>query len=520
MPLRTKHLALLTPSLIGFLVCGCALLAVPPQAPSEAERHASNASKLVSQARFAEAEQEMRQAVRLSPGNAQHLAALGAILAMQQKLAEAQVYFKQSLNLDPGNWSLRRDLAASQWQLGQLADARANLESVLKLKPGDDTATLLLGMVLENLKEYSGAARLLAAVPAQVRQRPEAVAALARSYYKTGQKEKARLTLQSLQNHPAGAASALLGGQVAAEADDTEVAERFFFSARKSHSDRARVDYQLALLQYRSGRPSASEQILTQLIESGHANGQVYSLLAKCHEKQGQVKKAVRALEQAIEVDPAQEFHRLDLAVLLANQRALPAALSVARDAVQRHPNSAASLRVKGMIELRMSQYTDAVRSYERARRLDPSNAEANRGLAVAQASAGLTSEALSTFEHGLKLFPKDALHLQEYAKFLVKAAEAGSNEAKLRAVKLLTQAVSLDSTLPEPHYLLGQLALQEGKPRDALQHLNQAAKLDPKDSKVHFALSKVYRQLDQPDEAARQLRIFQELSASAENVP
>lgn len=501
------------------LVCGSTLLAVPHQAPSQAERHANNASELFRQARFEEAEKQMRRAVELSPRNAQYLASLGAILAMQQKLPEAQVYFKDSLKLDPGNWSLRRDLAASQWQLGQLAEAQANLEQVLKTKPGDETTTLLLGMVLENLKDYANAARLLALVSAQVRQRPEAVAALARSYYKTGQREKARLALQSLDHHPAGAESTLLGGQVAAEAEDNEVAEKFFLSARKTHPERARVDYQIALLQYRSGRLAESEETLTQLIGSGHARGEVYSLLAKCHEKQGQPQKAIRAFEQAIEIEPTRETHFLDLAALLASQRALPAALSVASDAAKRHPNSAASLRVKGMIELRMSQYTDAVRSYDQARRLDPLNAETNRWLAVAQAEAGMTSEAISTFEDGLKQFPKDALHFQEYGKMLLKAAESGNQEVEARGAQLLSRALSLESTLPEPHYHLGQLALQKGKTQEALAHLNTAAKLDPRNSKVRFALSRAYRQLGQADEAAQQLRIYQELKASEEKV-
>src|SRR5262245_5496349 len=121
-----KHLRRLS-HLVCALLWVCSLLAVPPQASFQAERHANSASQLVRQARFGEAEMAMRQAVELSPANAQYLASLGAILAMQQKLAEAQVYFKDSLKLDPGNWSLRRDLGASQWQLGQLAEARSNL---------------------------------------------------------------------------------------------------------------------------------------------------------------------------------------------------------------------------------------------------------------------------------------------------------------------------------------------------------------------------------------------------------
>jgi Flp pilus assembly protein TadD len=172
------------------------------------------------------------------------------------------------------------------------------------------------------------------------------------------------------------------------------------------------------------------------------------------------------------------------------------------------------------MIELRMSQYTDAVRSYDQARHLDPSNAEANRQLAVAQAGAGLTSEAISTFEQGLKRFPKDALHLQEYGKVLLKVAATGKKEAETRAVQLLSLALTLESTLPEPHYHLGQLALQQGKTQEGLVHLKEAMKCDPKSSKVRFALSRAYRQLGLGDEAAEQLRIYQELKASEEEAP
>ncbi len=75
--------------------------------------------------------------------------------------------------------------------------------------------------------------------------------------------------------------------------------------------------------------------------------------------------------------------------------------------------------------------------------------------------------------------------------------------------------ALSLDPSLAEPHYYLGNLALTKGRLDEAVQQLETAIRLDPDSSKAHFALSRALRQQGRPEESARELGIYNELKAA-----
>ncbi len=188
-------------------------LAGPAQRPEEAQVHATKGVEAAQQGNLKTAEAELRQAVEMEPRNPDYLGTLGAILGTEQELEESNGYLEKALAIIPNDIATRRNLASNQFLLGRLQPAKKNLDRILKAKPDDSTSVLLLGMVEEELKDYPQAARLLGSVPDQVRQRPESLAALARAYYHTGQKEKARETLEKLQDHPAGPEGVFLAGE-------------------------------------------------------------------------------------------------------------------------------------------------------------------------------------------------------------------------------------------------------------------------------------------------------------------
>ena len=152
---------------------------------------------------LAGAESELRAAVALTPNNPEFLSNLATVLAIDKKLEESTSVFKKALELDPANLTARRYLAANLWQLHEYPEAKTNLEMILKQKSDDAPSRLLLGMVLENMKDYAAAVRMFASVPEEVEKRPESIGALAVSYYHLGEGPKARKTLAELQNHPA-----------------------------------------------------------------------------------------------------------------------------------------------------------------------------------------------------------------------------------------------------------------------------------------------------------------------------
>jgi tetratricopeptide (TPR) repeat protein len=391
----------------------------------EAREHAERGVQLAQSGDLHQAEAELRRAVQLAPDDASYLTSLGGILGMEQKLAEANVYFEKAVKIDPANAPARRNLAANEWRLGQLKQAEANLEYLLRQQPDDKMATLLLGMVSENERDYARAAKLLAAVPDLVEQRPESVAALASAYYHTERRPEAHKLLEALSRQPASPQGILAAGGVAVRAQDYSVAEKLFESIRSSFTaDRER--------------------------------GEVYNLL--------------------------------------------------------------------GMVEMKMDQFTDAVRSYSQAVELDPKSVDAQVGLASAKWAAGMRGEAEAQFQTLVKQYPRDASVYEGYGTSLLSSA---TDDAMLQHSEvLLRKAVELDTSRAEAHYQLGLLELKrdqgdsstEGM-RQALAQLQTAVQLGLNESRVHYALARVYRRLGREGEATKEMNIYQhELGGAQSN--
>ena len=508
----------LLPTLLGTLAfCFPFAYRVPAQGISKSQAHADRGMQLAESGDLKGAEAELRLAVELAPNDPRHVADLGGILVLQHRLEEAIACFEKSLKLDPSNLVIRRNLAASQWQLGDLKAAQKNLEYILSTTPGDKSTILLLGMVAENRKDYRRAAKLLESVPELVVQRPESVVALARSYYNIQQREKAQETLKSLLSHPADSNGVFLGGQVAAEAKDYEIAENLFDSIKSIYPDKATLGHNLAQAQYQANRFSESQSTLLGLIAKGYETSDIYNLLGWCYLKLNKKREAVRAFDQAIDLEPTKESNYLDLGLILTDSNLLTVALAVANKALERIPASYRAYMLKGLIESRQGDYSNAVTSYNRALELNPEAAEANRGLAKAQLKAGWDQQAMATFESGIKRFPRDALHYQEYALMLLKAADTGDAAAEARGLGLLKKALEIDGSLSESHYQLGNRALAKGQMKQALEQLAMAAKLDPQSAKVHYALARAYRRLGRQEEALKESQLHAKLKAEEE---
>ena len=498
--------------LVG-LCTGVYMLGAPAQDPSAAKLHADKAAGYIQTGDLPHAEAELRDAITLASTDSSYLTSLGGVLGMQGKLDEANTYFERAVKANPGDTTARRNLAANQWRLGQLKPAQANLERLVRAQPQDEASVLLLGMVSENLHDYVRAARLLGSIPDMVNQRPETVAALASACYHTSQRDKAHQLLEGLLGRAADPQALFAAAGVAAQAADYGIAERLFDSIRSNYPDQAKLTYNLALIQYRTGRVAESQKALLALVSEGHATSEVYDLLGQCYQLQGNTTEAIHALDTAIHQDASNELHYEDLVTILVEAKRLPAALEVANKTVAAFPASASALRMQGQVLLKVSQYTDAVRAYRGAVKLDPSSIDAQIGLTSAQWGAGMRAEAQSGFEMLIKQHPRDAAVYETYATLLLDSSPDDASET--RAGVLLKTAVNLDATRAESHFRLGNLALKNEATAEALQQFETAARLAPRGSKIQFALARLYRRLGRANDAAAAMRRYEELKAA-----
>jgi tetratricopeptide (TPR) repeat protein len=439
----------------------------------------------------------------------------GLELSQKGDLRSANIHLEKALKLDPNDVEAPYYLAVNQYRLGQFAPAKTNLERILRAKPGMKPATLLLGAVLEKLNDYRRAIRLLESVADLVRQQPEWIAVLARCYYHADLVEKGRETLDWLR--PAGPVAVFLGAETAAQSGDPGTAEKLFVSIRSTYPDRARLGYELAMVQYQAKHFADSQATLQQLTAAGTRESRVYNLLSWCYHRQNRLPEALAAMKQAIELEPAAETNYDHLAQMLIEEGRYADANEAAEKALVVAPKSSAAYQLRGRAETRIGNFNLALRSYARAAELNPADAGALLNLALVQEKLFQYREAAGSFEKGIARFPGNPQFYEAYGRMLLDAgsdagSNGGSNEA--RAASLLEKAIALDDQLAGAHYELGKYLLGKDKVQPALVHLEAAAKLDPQDSRTALALAGAYRRLGRKAEAGEQLRKFKELEA------
>ena len=239
---------------------------MPSQDPAEARQHADKAAEYIQAGDLPHAETELRTAIALAPADSSYLTSLGGVLGMQGKFHQANTYFERAVKANSADTTARRNLAANQWRLGQLKPAQANLERLVRAQPQDRASILLLGMVSENLHDYPRAAQLLGSIPDTVSQRPETVAALASACYHTSQRDKAHRLLEGLLGRTVAPQALFAAAGVAAQAADYDIAEKLFDSIRSSYQDQTKLTYNLALIQYRTGRVAENQKKMIALM--------------------------------------------------------------------------------------------------------------------------------------------------------------------------------------------------------------------------------------------------------------
>ena len=190
--------------------------------------------------------------------------------------------------------------------------------------------------------------------------------------------------VEDLLSHSFDPRGVFLSAEVAANAQDFATAERLLTSIQSSHPQPAMVGYHLALVQYKAGRLEQCQKTLLDLIAVGHQTVDTYDLLVRCYHKQKKSNDAVEVFNHAIDQIPKQESVYLQLGRALLKSKLLPESHMIARRAVQIAPSESA-YELKGMVELELQFYTDAIETYAKLNELNPNSAEGSLGMALAQ---------------------------------------------------------------------------------------------------------------------------------------
>lgn len=150
--------------------------------------------------------------------------------------------------------------------------------------------------------------------------------------------------------------------------------------------------------------------------------------------------------------------------------------------------------------------FATAIEEFRKALVIDSSQGRTHFLLGLALIHQGDNSGAVPELRTALKLNPSDQTAKYHLAFALLQTQQ--KDEAK----QLLTQVVEQNPNHADAYYQLGKLQLEQGDVKQAISSLETASKISPESDYVHYQLAMAYRRDSRSDDAARELKLYQDL--------
>ena len=154
--------------------------------------------------------------------------------------------------------------------------------------------------------------------------------------------------------------------------------------------------------------------------------------------------------------------------------------------AVAQQPNDPLAYYSCGVALQRAGRIQEAISHYEHSLRLNPNIAEVHNNLGLALAGEGRIQEAITHYEQALRLDPVNVEAHNDLAIALV-----GLNKLP-QAVEHFEQAVRINPNLAEANYNLGLALVRLGKVPEAIAHWKEALRLKPDYTEAQEGLARL----------------------------
>jgi len=167
------------------------------------DTYVNQATVLLRNGMYADAEYYLQEALRLHQDDADVLNKLGTVIWQQGRMSEADSYFRRAFELDPHDVAIVNNMATSCWEQYRCEEAAEYYRRTIALKKDFVEAWLYLGSVLINLGEFEESIRCLEEA---LRLRPEsheAIATMGAALVQLGRDDEAMACYdEALRRHP------------------------------------------------------------------------------------------------------------------------------------------------------------------------------------------------------------------------------------------------------------------------------------------------------------------------------
>ncbi len=205
-------------------------------------------------------------------------------------------------------------------------------------------------------------------------------------------------------------------------------------------------------------------------------------LLGKIYNEQGNGASAEKELRRALQLGAAKETVLPQLGQALLSQREFKKVLEEIPASGGKPAEAAAKLAVRGNAYAALKQFDEARAAYEEARRLDPTLAEADQGLAILAIMRQQPDEALRLADEAIR---KAA---QRAAPWILKADILRAQARDVEAAQAYQEGLKRDPNHIGAHLSLASLHMKEQRFDAAQREIDAARKAEPSSLPVRLA--------------------------------
>jgi tetratricopeptide (TPR) repeat protein len=470
---------------------------------SSAKASFKRGKQLLEERQFEQAATEFRKTLTATPNAPLVHNLLGFCQLQLGQTEQAVDQFKKAIALKPDYKAAHSNLGGIYLFQGRNQEAIAEFQAIVQSDPKDVQA-------LSNLARAEMAASRNEAAIDHLRKAFELAPAnlpisltLARLYLEARQKEAGQTIVRSLRtarvdNNPG---TQLELGTLLLEYEFDEDAQNRLRQALKADPKLEQALYAIARGYFKRQNYRCSLKSLECLSPAASNAADWHGMMGYCRFKLGDSTKAVNELQKAIDLDPQNQDHVLELAeVFVANNNAA-AAVTLMETASQVFSQSSQIWFGLGVAYLGDEKRSQAEASLKRCLNLDPNLDLAYVVLGQGYKEAGNWNQLMETSERLIDVNPKNSAGYY-YKALALQASPGFKSTDETEVEKLLVKSIGLNSGDPEPQYELAKLLGRQGKKAESLHALEKIVKSWPDFGPAYYQLSRIYRERGEMDKS------------------
>lgn len=329
--------------------------------------------------------------------------------------------------------------------------------------------------------------------------RAAVMGSLAKDQYKTGNFDKARVTLnEAIKLDPKNSNLRLLSARLAIENGNLELADREVKQAQKDDPTNSEADYLAGVIFQRWQKHEAA--LAAYASAAGKNPNELAYLLAQSEMlvTLERADEGLRILQEKVIFFEHSAAIRDAVGQLLLQKGRTAEAVDMLRQASILNSEDTVIREHLAFAQFQNKNYRDAAENIEKIFK-DPAF-EKRADLAVTQGESYLQinrlSDARASFEKATTLAPANTAAWLSLGKVAMQMGDV--RRAEICAKK----AIAIDAANPEAHLLLGYVRLRQSKLTDAMASFQKASALDPKDSTSVCMIGFVYEKSGQQQKA------------------